>query len=272
MYQTWFIGNKMVVVSRADLIKWCLSKEHEYLECAHAASCSCSLYYHAGVTTLDAGLRACYVPLHGSEAERACAAPAADWPTSVKVLLGRYGVVNVTGEGHLKLRKTLNPSFRLGPVNEVVPRMAALAERCCARWASRDSQAFHCLACVVHRLPRSLLEVGLAPLQVGQPGEGQGAAGRQGVHLPGGLLLTKNFPANFQINTALVTACQSLTTTATILHCAHPISAHLSWAERADRRMGEVPRPPGVTSVWVMCTGIVHRWRWSSSWALTPRC
>ena len=28
-------------------------------------------------------------------------------------------------------------AFRLGPVNEVVPHMAALAERCCAKWASQ---------------------------------------------------------------------------------------------------------------------------------------
>ena len=45
--------------------------------------------------------------------------------------------MNVEGDGHLALRKTLNPSFRLGPVNEVVPHMAALAARCCDKWAGQ---------------------------------------------------------------------------------------------------------------------------------------
>ena len=78
------------------------------------------------------------MPLHFGPADKAnFGGLAADWPTSVKVLLGRYGVVNVTGEEHLRLRKTLNPSFRLGPVNEVVPHMAALATRCCDKWAGQ---------------------------------------------------------------------------------------------------------------------------------------
>lgn len=65
-----------------------------------------------------------------------CLGGAANWPTSTKVLLGRHGVSVVEGARHLQLRKILRPAFTVAAVNDLVPRMAAIAQCCCDKWAA----------------------------------------------------------------------------------------------------------------------------------------
>lgn len=62
---------------------------------------------------------------------------AADWPTSTKVLLGRHAVATAAGEHHKLLGKILRPPFSLAAVNDLMPRMANIARRCCDRWATQ---------------------------------------------------------------------------------------------------------------------------------------
>lgn len=52
------------------------------------------------------------------------------------MLLGRHAVAVVTGPHHLQLRKILRPAFSVSSVNDLVPRMAAIARRCCDKWAA----------------------------------------------------------------------------------------------------------------------------------------
>ena len=52
------------------------------------------------------------------------------------MLLGRHGVSVVEGARHLQLRKFLRPAFTVAAVNDLVPRMAAIAHRCCDKWAA----------------------------------------------------------------------------------------------------------------------------------------
>ncbi|CAL8471479.1 g11021 [Coccomyxa elongata] len=60
-----------------------------------------------------------------------------DWPTSTKVLLGRHAVATAAGEHHKLLRKILRPPFSVAAVNDLMPRMADIARRCCDRWATQ---------------------------------------------------------------------------------------------------------------------------------------
>lgn len=43
VWQTWVLGQKTIVVGRADMIKWCLNREHDLLEgrgCGMCCACS----------------------------------------------------------------------------------------------------------------------------------------------------------------------------------------------------------------------------------------
>lgn len=62
---------------------------------------------------------------------------AADWPKSTKVLLGKHAVATAAGEHHKLLRKILRPPFSVTAVNDLMPRMADIARRCCDRWAAQ---------------------------------------------------------------------------------------------------------------------------------------
>jgi cytochrome P450 len=63
--------------------------------------------------------------------------PAADWPRSTRVLLGRFGLINIVGARHAVLRKILKPAFSLGAIAGFAPGMAAVAARCCEKWAAQ---------------------------------------------------------------------------------------------------------------------------------------
>ena len=64
-------------------------------------------------------------------------APAADWPASTRLLLGKGSLAASSGERHLLLRKLLKPAFSAPGVAQMVPRMGAIAERCMSEWASK---------------------------------------------------------------------------------------------------------------------------------------
>ena len=64
-------------------------------------------------------------------------APAADWPASTRLLLGKGSLAASAGERHLLLRKLLKPAFSVSGVAQMVPRMGAIAERCLSEWAGK---------------------------------------------------------------------------------------------------------------------------------------
>ena len=64
-------------------------------------------------------------------------APAADWPASTRLLLGKGSLAASSGERHLLLRKLLKPAFSMPGVAQMVPKMGAIAERCMSAWASK---------------------------------------------------------------------------------------------------------------------------------------
>ena len=60
---------------------------------------------------------------------------AGDWPTSVKLMLGKGSVSAATGSFHLQLRKVLKPAFSVSGVADMVPKIGAIAEQCLSKWA-----------------------------------------------------------------------------------------------------------------------------------------
>ena len=50
-------------------------------------------------------------------------------------MLGKGSVSAATGDFHLRLRKLLKPAFSMSGVSNMIPRIAAMADRCLGQWA-----------------------------------------------------------------------------------------------------------------------------------------
>ncbi|EFN55595.1 hypothetical protein CHLNCDRAFT_134129 [Chlorella variabilis] len=60
----------------------------------------------------------------------------ADYPTSVRKLLGPWGTLNTHGKAHIRIKRLAQPAFTPKAIRGYLPRMQAIAEQAVQKWAA----------------------------------------------------------------------------------------------------------------------------------------
>ena len=66
---------------------------------------------------------------------KSASAPADDWPATIATIFGHKTVAMVKGQQHLDIRKMFLSAFSPKTNEQYIPRITAIAEELCAKWA-----------------------------------------------------------------------------------------------------------------------------------------
>lgn len=67
----------------------------------------------------------------------------ADYPTSVRKLLGPWGTLNTHGKAHIRIKRLAQPAFTPKAIRGYLPRMQAIAEQAVQKWAAEGDILVH---------------------------------------------------------------------------------------------------------------------------------